>query len=115
MQQQQDILNNTSVTETVVTLCSRDQGVTLQTIIETVIGDHVNGWSHEQCYQTISNCERVSVRDIGDSATIPQSIDAESDTDVERHIRYQAAVAVVEMVLDTEYDDPVRESALQLH
>jgi len=95
--------------ETVSERLESEHPVTLDECNKLVITEHVNEWSHEDCYNVL-DCDIPRLhRD-----DIPQCIETQSGTDVERRLRYQVAVELVERVL-SQYDDPVVNHDLRLH
>lgn len=89
--------------------------VTLDELNSLVIKDHINEWSHEDCFNILdSDIPRLDIIELGHRDDIPACIETQSGTDVERRIRYHVAVEVVERVLD-QYEDPVVNHDLQLH
>lgn len=97
----------TTVTNTV----EADAPVRLSDVIAAVISEHCNNWSLKQCFKIIDSSPIVDVAEIGHGDT-PKLTDGE--TEIERQVRYWAAVATVEDVLELEYDDVVAEHNLAI-
>jgi len=111
------ITNETSdsVHTTVAEHLESDHPVTLDELQQFVIQEHINEWSHEDCYNVLdSDNPRLDWIELGEYDSLPQCIQTISGTDVERRLRYHVAIEVVEQVLDT-YEDPVVNHDLRLH
>lgn len=101
--------------ETVSERLESSRPITLDELNQLAITEHVNEWSHEDCYNVLDGDNpRLDFIELGHRDDIPDVIETQSGTDVERRLRYVVAVEVVERVLDN-YEDPVRNHDLRLH
>ena len=104
-----------NIYETVSERLESPRPVTLDECNKLVITEHVNEWSHEDCYNVLdTDIPRLDFIELGHRDDVPQCIETQSGTDIERRLRYQVAVELVERVLD-QYDDPVVNYDLRLH
>jgi len=91
------------VSELVTDPIESEGTVTLQTLINNVVTAYANGWTLKKCCTVIETSEVIDCAMVGESP-LP-NINIAGSTDMACHIRYKAAVAVVESVLE-QYDDP---------
>lgn len=98
------------VRATVLTHLDTHEQTTISALIALVCTSHTSQWDTNRCCTVIDSSEYVTHRDVGDYEGGGHSVETETETTVEEAIRYQAANAVVERVLNDVPDAVITET-----